>query len=462
VKRLTWLALLWCGAAQAQNAKPAAVPMRAFNPPATIERTIAGMRTSLVPYGTTPTARVELVFRSGRGTELDGEAGLAQLVGDYLLEGTTARAGSAVARELARIGTVGGGLTVSVGTHETIVAAEVLAESAPRLVEIIGEVALSPAFDSAALERLRGAVRRRNQLASAEAIAAARVNNALFPDYPADRMPTDSGLARLGVEAARRFHQREYVAARAHLYVAGVFDAAKVESAARSALRAIRAGTPAPPFPAASHRTAGGDSLPVVQIIDRPGATQTRIHIAYPVVDQTHPDHLALNELNSVMGSVQTSRIIANVRERHGYSYNISTRLARRPGATSWTIQGDVNRDVTGAALREILGEMRRAGTEPPSESELAEFQRFMAGGMIVEMATARGILDYLRFLDLYGADRDYLRTLVPSIHAVTPTDLLRVHSQYLRGDRAVIVLVGDAAAIEPQLAGWAQVRRQE
>jgi zinc protease len=446
--------------ANAQARRPSVGQIPAFSPPPVADDTIRGMRVSFVPYGAAPTARVELVLRSGRAAEQAGEAGLAQLVGDYLLEGTRARSGKDLALELATIGTVGGGLAISVGTFETIIAGEVLSESATRLVEILAEVATSPAFDPAAFERLKEGVKRRSQVTGSASIAAARVNAILFPGDPADRVPTDSTIAALTLDDVRRFHAREYVTARAQLYVAGVFDRSAIETAARTAFRPMPEGTMPAAVPTTTSRTLWTDSLPVVHVIDRPGATQTRIHVAYPVVDQTHPDHLVLNQLNTVMGSVQTSRIIANLRERRGYSYNISTRLARRPGATTWTVQGDVNREVTGAALREILLEVERVRTEPPSATELGEFQRFMAGGNIAEMSTARGIIEYLRFFDLYGADRRLLRTLIPSIQGVTTRDILRVHSAYLRPDRRVIVLVGDASQIEPQLRDWTRVIR--
>jgi zinc protease len=445
----------------AQSNRPVVGAAPSFTPPAMRSEALNGLRTTLVPYVTTPTARVELVIRSGRGTEHAGETGLSQLIADYLLEGTTSRSGLEIARELASIGTVGGTLAISVGSHETVIAGEVLSESVPRLVSLVAEIALRPAFDSTSLERLRSNLLRRSQVTAAASIAANKVNAILFPDDPADRIPSEATLGVIDPRALRHFHAREYVAARAHLYVAGVFDATAVASAVRVAFANIPPGTPAAPLSSSQPRDVNSDTAPIVHLIDRPNATQTRIHVAFPVVDQTHPDHLALNQLNLLMGSVQTSRIIANVRERRGYSYNISSRLIRRPGGTTWAIQGDVNREVTGAALREILGELDRVVSEPPDVEELGAFQRFMYGGNVAEMATSRGILEYLRFLALYGEDATrYLATLVTNVHAVTPTDLARVVRTYIRPNRRVIVLVGDAAAIEAQLLSWTRIVR--
>ena len=42
-------------------------------------------------------------------------------------------------------------------------------------------------------------------------------------------------LQNYGIDQVRQFHARNFGAARAHLYVAGVFDAAAVERAVREA-----------------------------------------------------------------------------------------------------------------------------------------------------------------------------------------------------------------------------------
>ena len=193
--------------------------------------------------------------------------------------------------------------------------------------------------------------------------------------------------------------------------------------------------------------------MPAIQLIDRPGATQARVLVTFPVVDQAHPDHIVLNQLNLLMGSVQTSRIIANVREKHGYSYNVSTRLVRRPGSTQWTVAADVAKDVVGAALTEILSEVRRIAAEAPPSEELRRYQVFSAGLLIAENSNARGILESLRWIDLYGVEPNYLSTQVQRTFAVTPADVQRVAAMYFDPARLVVVVVGDRAALAQQLA---------
>jgi predicted Zn-dependent peptidase len=198
---------------------------------------------------------------------------------------------------------------------------------------------------------------------------------------------------------------------------------------------------------------------PVIYLIDRPGATQARVQVSFPVVDQPHPDHLVLNEINMLMGSTQTARIVANVRERHGYSYNIFTRLVRRPGSTQWIAAGDITNDVAGAAIREILSEVDRLRRETPSAEELSSFQSFMAGILVSENSTAQGILESLRWMDLYGVNTSYLATFIQNIYGVSPDAIRTMALRYLTPDRMTIVVVGDRKALLSQLEAIGRVQ---
>ena len=191
----------------------------------------------------------------------------------------------------------------------------------------------------------------------------------------------------------------------------------------------------------------------MIHWLHRPGASQARIHVSTPVVDPAHPDHSIVGLLNIMLGSVQTSRIIANVRERHGYSYNVSSRLVRRPGSSQWALTADVANDVTGAALREILAELARVVAEPPPEEELRRHQAFMAGVLVAENATPAGILDTLRYFDLYGVDAEYRTNFVERVRDIVPADIQRVARRYFQPHDLVIVVVGDRAAVASQLA---------
>ena len=444
--------------ASAPAPRPEVAAPRRYTPPRPIETSFPnGFALTLVPFGTMPTTRIDLVIHAGNADETAGQAGVAELVGEYLREGSRSRNADSLARETSGLGVVGGEIEILVRPYQTWVSGEVLSESTPALVDLIGDLVQQPAFAPEHLTRLKANQVRRLSMRRTQpaTLASTRTNTLLFPNHPSDRIPTDEQVQGLALDAVRRFHATHFVAGRAHLYIAGVFDAPAVEAAVRRAFGAWAPGDARPrvldtPMERGDART---NQPPVIHLLDRPGASQARIHVSTPVVDPAHPDHPILGLLNIMLGSVQTSRIIANVRERHGYSYNVSSRMVRRPGSSQWALTADVANDVTGAALREILAELARVVAEPPADEELRRFQAFMAGVLISENATPAGILDTLSYFDLYGVDPDYRANFVERIYDFVPADIQRVARTYFQPHDLVIVVVGDRAAVASQLA---------
>jgi zinc protease len=418
-------ALLLFGLPVLAAERPVPGPMKPFVPPAREERALpSGFRYSLMPFGSLRMARVELSMRN------DGDADLAELVANYLLEGTRSRNAAALSTAVSDLGVVGGAIRVSVTASETVVSAEALSDSAPALIRLVAEVVNEPAFPSEALESMKADQLRRmdNRQTQPASRALSREDALLFG------IQTSGDVVRAATaDSVRQYWSASYRPAAAHLYVAGVFDNEAVDRAVRESF-------------------ASESSKPVIHLIDRPGATQSHIAVAWPMPDPAHADYFVLNVMNIVMGSMQRSRIIANVREQHGYSYNIFSRLYGRPRSSKWGVSGDVATASTAAALREILAEVARLGEEPPSPGELRRFQTFMSGVLLSERATPEGIVSALRWQELHGLPADDWATFVPRVYAVTPEDLRRVARRYLAPSRAAIVVIGDRKAIEAKL----------
>ena len=443
--------------------RPAIGAPKPFRPPVIVERTYPNrMRVALVPFRATPTARIELVIRAGISDESAAQPGVAPIVGMFLSEGTRSRSADQIAQHVSDLGALGASISVNTDSRETVLGVDVLPEAASAMIELLADMVRHPSFEPSALERLKSNAIRRLQLQRTQAdwLAVSRTNSLLFPDNPADRRPTEEQLRSMDVAAISTFYKTYYVPSRARLYVAGTFDQARVERAAAAAFADWSAASSASFTlpPSANARVINPGDRPVIYLIDRPGATQARVQVSFPVVDMAHPDHLALNEINMLMGSTQTARLVANIRERHGYSYNISSRLVRRPGSTQWIASADITNNVVGPAIQEILNEIARLRRDPPPAEELGSFQSFMAGILVQENSTAQGILESLRWMDLYGVSTSYLGTFIQNLYKVDPRDIRAIAERYLRPDRMAIVVVGDRKVLLPQLEAIARV----
>ena len=107
---------------------------------------------------------------------------------------------------------------------------------------------------------------------------------------------------------------------------------------------------------------------------------------------------------------------------------------------------------VTGAALREICGEIRRLRLEPPPEKELDNIRNLVAGRFVLWNSSSAGIAAQLSFLDLHGLDQSYLSNRVRNVYTVTPQDIQKAAQTYFQEDRMLIIIAGDSKRICDQL----------
>jgi len=411
-----------------------------------------GMAVTLVHYGTVPKVSIRLAILTGNVNEGAKQVWLADLTGDMLQEGTATRTASQIAEQVAKMG---GALEVTVGENRTEIGGDVLSESGPEMVALVADVARNPKFPDSELARLKGDRERQLSIALSQPqpMAQQKFRAVLYGDSPYGRLfPTEAMLQSYTLADVRGFYDKNYGAARAHLYVVGRFDDAAMEASIRKAFSDWKKGTP----PELSQPPAKSERA--VYLVDRPGAVQSTINLGLPVIDPSKPDWDTLLLMNVLLGGSFSSRITSNIREQKGYTYSPRSQLSNRYHDAYWVEIADVTTNVTGPAIKEVLGEIERLQAEAPSDKELKGFQNYQAGVFILQNSSRPGIIGQLEFVDLHGLPADYLNGYVGRVYALTPQQVQEVAKKYLQDDKATIVVVGDKKVVEEQLKGFGPV----
>ena len=440
--------------ALAQETPPPAGTPKPFSVPEAQEFALPnGLRVTMIPYGETPKANVQLSVRVGNVDEGPNEVWLADIAADLMQEGTTTRSAEQLAEDAARMG---GAVGIGVSPNVTSISGNALSEFVPDMITLIADLARNPAFPAEPLERIKADRVRQVSIALSQPQARAQQKFAdvLYPSHPYGRIfPTPQMIQAYTVEQLRSFHDTHFSAARAHLYVAGRFDAAATERAIREAFTSWERGTesqPSVPTP---------QSERVVHLVDSPGAVQSTIYMGLPVIDPSHADYVALQVTNALLGGSFASRITSNIREQKGYTYSPVSTLSSRYRDAYWAEIADVTTNVTGPALTEILFEIDRLRGEQPSPEELRGIQNYLAGTFVLQNSSRTGIISQLAFLNLHGLGREWLDSYVQRVYAVTPADVMRIARTYIDPFRMTIVVVGDRSQIEEQLKEFGEVR---
>ena len=425
-------------------------------PPSESFRLPNGMDVTLIPYGITPTAVVSMRIYAG-GLNQGDDIWLPNLTAQMLREGAAGRTGAQIAEAAAGMG---GNLSIGSGLHETVATLEVLSEFTPDAIRLIADVVRRPDFPASELERVRENLLRNLAVAKSQPQPAADVALAAAyygASHPYGRLfPTEAQLRGYAIEDVRRFYQSNYGARRARLYIAGRFDAAAVRAAIEQAYADWQPGPERlrlPPQPQPG---------PHVILVDRPGAPQSTIRLAFPAPVAGTPGDIPMRVSNALLGGSFSSRITTNIREAKGYTYSPFSTTTFNPGQALWTFNADVTTDVTGPALKEVFHEIRRMQTEAIPEKEAAGMRNYLAGVFVLQNASPGGLINQIATRDFHGLPSNWLDTYVQNVLAVTAPTMQQSVAQALPLDKATLVVVGDLAKITPQLRALPELKGVE
>ncbi|MCH9003883.1 MAG: insulinase family protein [Proteobacteria bacterium] len=413
------------------------------------------LQSTLIPFGSVPKATVRIIVRSGNLNEGD-QTWLAGLSGDFFLEGTTSRSGEDIARAAAAIG---GQINVTINEDQTMITGDVLADFTPQMVELLAEVIRSPAFAESELDRLKRD--RLRQLSIAETqpqqMAIAAFRKALYGDHPYGRvMPDEAQLAAYSIDDVRNFYNNNFGAQRTQVYVAGVFDADITRTAIENSFGSWEEG---PDVLINIPEPVTGKV--VLDVVDRPGASQSNVILGLPTINPGHDDWIALQITNRLLGGYFSSRITANIREDKGYTYSPYSTLSTRYKDAYWAQIAAVTTNVTGPALQEIMNEIDNLQENPPPVEELDGVKNYSAGVFVLQNSTRGGIINVLNRLDLQELPDTYLTDYVSNVFAITPEQVSEMASTYMREEDMTLAVIGDRGQISEQVAPFIDVDKQ-
>lgn len=396
-----------------------------------------------------PIVALRTIVRSGADHDVMELAGLASLAADLLDEGAGGRDAIGLAEDVGRLG---GALGTGADWDASYISIEVLSRTVNEAVSILGDVTFRATFPPDALERVRSErmmeiLQQRDEPA---AIAGKRFAGLLYGSgaYGNPIIGTSDSVTRITLDDARRFYQQHYVPNNASVVVSGDINPNDAVDLVRGAFGSWKRGEE-PPRPTVRPNTIEGSRI---YLIDRPQAVQSEIRVGHIGVSRSSDDYFPINVMNALLGGIFNSRINLNLREKHGYTYGARSTFAFRRGAGPFVVSAPVRNEVTRESVEEVLSELRRIRTGDVEPRELDETKSYMMGVFPATVQSASDIASRLLDMELYSLPEDYFDRYRENIGAITRDDIARVANKYVDPDRALIVIVGNAAQVREPL----------
>jgi zinc protease len=396
---------------------------------------------------------LSVVVREGAGSVPPSKSGLAALTARMLSEGSELHSSLALAEAAESLGST---LEADAGRDESHVELATLTTDVPRGLELLAEVVYRPAFREADFARVKaewldGLRAERQEPSRLASLVALR--SLLGPSAGA---PVSGGIPdveKLTVADLKAFHRRCYVPANLAVIAVGDVTLAQLEpdverlfgkqAARASGKTSAKTSEAAPPEPPAKLK---------ILMVDRKDSVQSSIFALQPFPKRSEPGFEAREIMASLVGGLFTSRLNANLREEHAYTYGVHGQALATRAWGAFYVATEVKSETTTDALSQLLTELERAQDPkrgaPISEQEAGRARTDLMHSLGARLEHTSSLAGSLATLFAQQLANDYY-SKYPALVSSVPTSEVAAQAARLTPQRLLVVIVGDRAQID-------------
>ncbi len=152
------------------------------------------------------------------------------------------------------------------------------------------------------------------------------------------------------------------------------------------------------------------------------------------------------------MGGGAEARLFMNLREKHGFTYGAYSNVGNGRFPALFTASAAVRTDKVDSATSEMFKEILGMRDGNVSAEDLANAKAKYNGSFAFGMEDPAKTADYASNILINGLAKDYYRTYLQKINAVTLDDIKDVSQKYFSESNSRIVIAGNASKIIPKL----------
>ena len=440
---------------------PADVPtpaLREYHPPKPTKTNAAGAPLLLLEDHQLPLVDGLLLFEVGSLRDPAGKTGLSDFLAEALRQGGSADfTGDELNRWLDAHAVK---LTISSTENQLRVGFNCLSEDLEGVIRRVGQLLTKPAFEEQAVEMIR--MQMQTAIARAKDDGGALADDAIDKLLFGRRSPYGQKATEVSVASITREDLADFAAShlgidRLYIGLSGDFQPAAAKLQLATSLGALPKLGAAPALPQPIFNTV---KRTTIYVIDRPGVPQTELRLASSGLSIEAPDQPALTVWSYIVGmGGMTNRLMARVRTDLGLAYGVgcgfSPRLWR-PGRMFGYCA--TRNDAVGEALTEMLEVITESAIEKVPQPELEASRNRLIAGHVFRLDSASKLLERALALEFAGKPDNFWEENLQRLAKVTAADVQRAARRNIPPGRFLVVAVGPAAEIVPELSAVAEV----
>lgn len=414
--------------------KPGPAPAITFSDPVTFTLP-NGITVLVVENHKLP--KVSASFRIDAGPKSEGaKAGVASLMGSMLREGTQSKTKAQFDQAVDQMGA-----SVDVGASGG--SASALSRYFEPAFMLMADALLNPAFPQSSFEKLKGQmlVNIQSNERNVRSISGRVVKALVYgSSHPMGEFATVQSLNSISLDDIEAAYRSYITPSRGYLTFVGDI---KPEAAKVLAMKAL------------------GDwkgvalKLPVVMkvnnpvkteinVVDLPFAVQSEITVTNLIdLPMSSPDYHAVLLANQILGGGADSKLFRNLREERGFTYGAYSSAGSGRFQPTFTATAAVRNEKVDSAVVEFLNEIKVIRTEKVDEHILQDAKNQYNGTFALGLENPSRTAGFASNILLNNLPKDFYRTYLQKINAVSVDDILRVSRKYFGYDNTRIIVVG-------------------
>lgn len=191
-----------------------------------------------------------------------------------------------------------------------------------------------------------------------------------------------------------------------------------------------------------------------IDFVDVPTAVQAEMSAGNLISNPMNgKDYHALLLANQILGGGADSKLFVNLREKHGFTYGSYSSVGNGRFQSMFKATAAVRTDKADSAVAEMVHEILNMRDGNMSDEDLTVAKAKYNGAFAIGMEDPARSATYATNILINNLPKDFYRTFLQKINALTITDIKRVSKEYFNENNSRIVMVGNGAKILPNLA---------
>jgi len=375
--------------------------------------------------------------------------GYVDMMGELLSKGTSTRTKAQIDESVDFLG-------ASLNSDPNGVSGSCLTKYSDKLLGIMSDVLLHPVFPAEELEKSKK--QAESNLLSAKDDATVMSNNVsailrYTKRHPYGEVMTDATLAKVTQEKIKNHYNSFFKPNISYLVITGDITRAQAEKQANKYFGKWAKGD----VPKQQYFTPRPPEKTQVNFVQKPGAVQSVINITYPIdLKPGDPESIKARLLNAILGGYFNSRVNANLREKHGWTYGARTSLGTDKLIGFFNANASVRNAVTDSSIIEFKKEMERLRTEKIPAPELQTVKNVLTGQFSQSLEEPGTVAQFALNTARYGLPADYYEKYLEVLQSVSSVEILYLAKKYLTPERAHIIVVGNKDDVLERLKQFA------